>query len=212
MVGNILVSMKKYLYIIGAVIFIALATTIVIQSKKIESITSDRDRLSSNQTELLSANESFKTKDSLNAIKVKALTLTVDEYKKYRSGDAKVIKTLNADFSRLQKVGTIQTETDYKFKAPVRDSLIYLDRLLHDTLQCAEYSNKWLDFIGCYNNSKQFEGIIQSRESLIYEEHIIPKRFLGFLWKYGCKERRQNIISKNPYTKIVSAEFITIKE
>ncbi len=203
--------MKKYLTLSIIIAFIALSATVAVLCSRIKSISADRDRLSDNQTTLFSAVDTFKVADSLHAIKVKALNLTIDEYKKYRAGDLQTIKLLTKDVNRLQQVGAIQTQTDYKFKAPVKDSLIYRDKLLHDTLQCASYSNEWLDFIGCYNQKKEFEGVIQSRESLIYEEHIIPKRFLGFLWKYGCKERRQNIISKNPYTKIVSAEFITIK-
>ncbi len=97
-------------------------------------------------------------------------------------------------------------QTVYKIKTVLKDSI------RTDTLHCVEYKNNWIDFVGCYNKQNEFEGTIESRDSLIYEEHIIPKRFLGFLWKYGCKERRQNIVSRNPYTKIVSTDFITKKD
>lgn len=204
--------MKKYIILSIIVAFTVLSAIVGVQCSRIKSISADRDRLNTNQNTLLSAVDTFKVADSLNAIKVKRLNLTVGEYKKYRSEDLKTIKLLTKDVKRLQQVGTINTETNYKFKTDVKDSTVFHNTLVIDSLQCARFSNKWLDFIGCYNQKKEFEGIIQSRDSLIYEEHIIPKRFLGFLWKYGCKERRQNIISKNPYTKIVSAEFITIKD
>lgn len=204
--------MKKYIILVVIAVFVALSTVVGVQCSRIKSISADRDRLNTNQNTLLSAVETFKVADSLNAIKVKKLNLSFEEYRKYRSGDLKTIKLLTKDVKRLQQVGTINTETNYKFKAYIKDSTVFHNKLVIDSLQCAMFSNKWLDFIGCYNQKKEFEGIIQSRDSLIYEEHIIPKRFLGFLWKYGCKDRRQNIISKNPYTKIVSAEFISIKE
>lgn len=172
--------MKKYIILAIVAVFIILSSIVGVQCSRIKSVSADRDRLNTNQTTLLSAVDTFKVADSLNAIRVKKLNLTIDEYKKFRSGDLKTIKLLTNDVSRLKQVGTVQAETNYKFKAPVKDSLIYLDKLLHDTLQCASYSNQWLDFIGCYNKKKEFEGVINSRESLIYEEHIIPKRFLGF--------------------------------
>ncbi len=202
--------MKKY--IITAVVFIVLCAVIGVQCSRIKSVSSDRDRLSDNQSTLFSAVDTFKVADSLNAIKVKDLTLTIDEYKKYRAGDLQTIKSLNADISRLQNVSTTQTETIYKLKGTVHDSIIIRDNFIRDTLRCVTYTNPWLDFVGCFDKKSSFDGRIESRDSLIYEEHIVPKRFLGFLWKYGCKERRQNIVSKNPYTKIVSAEFITIKK
>lgn len=210
--GDILVSMKKYLYISEVVFFATLITTVVIQSKKIESITSDRDRLSANQSALMSEVDTFKTKDGLHAAKVKELTLKIDEFKKFRSGDVETINSLNADVKRLQSLLKISTQTDYKIRANVKDSIIYKDSIITHKLKCIEYSNDWMDFNGCIDESGQFDGKIQSRDNLVCVEYIIPKRFLGFLWKYGCKERRREIISKNPYTKIISAEFVMIKK
>lgn len=203
--------MKKYIYIIGVVIFVSLITTIVMQSEKIKSITYDRDRLSANQSELMTEIDTFRTKDGLNAAKVKELTLTVSEFKKFRAGDIASIKSLNADVNRLQSLLKVNTQTYYIVKTNVKDSIVYKDSIIHK-LKCVEYNNAWLDFNGCINEYGVFDGKIQSRDSLVCVEYIVPKRFLGFLWKYGCKEKRREIISKNPYTKILNVEFVTIKK
>lgn len=176
--------------------------------EKSETISSLRE----NVTSLYDSAKTFKTKDSLNAINVKQLNFTVDQYKKYRSEDAGVIKSLKVDLGRLQNVYTAQTTMIRNIKVLVKDSIIYRDKLIADTFKCARYKDKWLDFIGCFDSNGTFSGNIESRDDLIYEEHIIPKRFLGFLWKYGVKERRRNIVSKNPFTKIINAEYIVIQE
>ena len=176
--------------------------------EKSETISS----LRGNVTSLYDSAKTFKTKDGLNAITVKQLNFTIDQYKKYRSEDAGVIKSLKVDLGRLQNVYTAQTTMIRNVKVQVKDSIIYRDKLIPDTIKCAQYKDKWLDFIGCFSSDGTFSGTIESRDDLIYEEHIIPKRFLGFLWKYGCKERRRNIVSKNPYSKIINAEYIVIQE
>ena len=60
------------------------------------------------------------------------------------------------------------------------------------------------------NRQKKFVGQFVSRDSLLYVEHIRPKRFLFFKW--GIKERKQEIVSRNPHTIIMNAEFITIRD
>lgn len=204
--------MKKYIILGMTALFLMLCSTIGVQCSRLKQITADRDRLSNNQSELLSSIDTFRTKDGLHAAKVKELTLKIDEFKKYRSGDVKTIKSLNADVKRLQSLLKISTQTDYYVKANVKDSIIYIDSVIQHKLSCVEYNNEWLEFNGCIDESGQFDGKIQSRDNLICVEYIIQKRFLGFLWKYGCKEKRREIVSNNPYTKILSVEFITIKK
>jgi hypothetical protein len=142
----------------------------------------------------------------------------MEEYRQYRTADYALIAQLKADRKRLEQVMTVQTETAYEVSAPelerivarsgmIRDSVI----IVRDTLKCYAYGDAWLSFDGCVSGGV-FTGEVRSRDSLLYVEHIVPKRFLGFLWKYGVRERRQEIISKNPHTEVVGAEFVRVRE
>jgi hypothetical protein len=202
--------MKKY--IILAFAAISLIATIIFQNNYIRKVKSDRDRLSQNLDILQSDIERYQASDSLSAVSVQKLSFTLNEYKKYRSEDLQTIKTLKNDVSRLQSVNKTQLQTIYSLQnIGIRDSIVYRDRFIPDTLRCVNYMDTYLTFSGCFDK-KEFNGHIESRDSLIITEHIIPKRFLGFLWKYGVKERRREILSKNPHTEIVDAEWVTIRK
>jgi hypothetical protein len=191
--------------------FILLAGVIAFQQYRYNRILENRDTYKKNTETLLSDVKRYKTKDSINVVSVLELSLKISEYEKYRSEDAKLIQSLEIDKKRLQQIVTAQTETRYGIEADVRDSLVYVNRYITDTLQCIFVSEKWFDFAGCINREKVFSGTFESRDSLVYVEHIIPKRFL-WIFKYGVKERRQEILSRNPNTKIMGVEFITIRK
>ena len=80
-----------------------------------------------------------------------------------------------------------------------------------DSLLSITYKTPWIELDAVVDvYGARFNGNILSRDSLVYIEHVIPKKFLFFKW--GIKERKQEIISKNPNTVIIDAEFITVKE
>lgn len=199
--------MKKYLYTFLIAMFCGGMITIYIQQKTIKTVRSDRDRLAVNQNTLMIGLDTFRTKDNLSAAKIRTLTLSLNEFKRYHSGDIESIKSLNADVRRLRSLMNVGTQTVYNVSTVFRDSVILEDSIV----KCVDYNSEWLTFVGCIDSLDNFKGSIQSREKLSIIEHIIPKRFLGFLWKYGCKERRREIISKNPHTKITDVEYIEIK-
>jgi hypothetical protein len=62
---------------------------------------------------------------------------------------------------------------------------------------------------GCIDAENRFEGMLESRDSLLYVEHIVPHRFWFIKW--GVRDRRQEIVSRNPHTRIVGAEFVTVR-
>lgn len=198
--------MRKYV-IIGVTVLCAI---IAIQYATIKHVKNERNLYRDNTHVLLSENILYRTKDSLNAISVGQLNLTLKEYKKYRADDAALIGTLKADNKRLKGITTAQMQTIYHLQGEVRDSIIYVDRLIPDTLQCVEIVTAWFTLNGCTNRKKEFTGQFVSRDSLLYLEHVKPRRFWFIKW--GVKERRQEIVSRNPYTQIVNAEFITIRD
>lgn len=203
--------MKKYL--IWAAIILAVAAAFWVQHVKIKRLTEERDRYWSNTEILLQDVKTYQTKDSLNAIKVGNLELSLAEYKKYRADDLALIKTLQAKNRDLQRVTTAQMETINELRANVRDSIVYLPvDTVTTVLRCIEYSDKWVDFDGCIINN-MFSGKIITRDSLLITESVQYKRWLGFLWKTKkIKNRQIDVVSKNPATKILGVEFVTIEK
>jgi hypothetical protein len=100
------------------------------------------------------------------------------------------------------------TTEDGKIDAAALNKLV--DGLYTDTLKCISIHEKWFDLTGCIDAKSKFAGRFESRDSLLYVEHVVPKRFWFIRW--GVKERRQEIVSKNPHTRITGAEFVTIRK
>lgn len=203
--------MKKYL--IWAAIILAVAAAFWVQHVKIKRLTEERDRYRSNTEILLQDVKTYQTKDSLNAIKVGNLELSLAEYKKYRADDLALIKTLQTKNRELERVTTTQMETINELRATVRDSVVYLPGdTVTTVLRCIEYSDKWVDFDGCIINNT-FSGKIITRDSLLIAETVQYKRFWGFLWKTKkVKNREIDVVSKNPATQILGVEFVTIEK
>lgn len=191
----------------------AVAAAFWFQQKRINNLTEERDKYRSNTETLLQDVRTYQTKDSLNAAKVGNLELKLSEYKKYRADDAALIKSLQTKNRDLQRVTTAQMETINELRANVRDSVVYLPGdTVTTVLRCIEYSDKWVDFDGCIINNT-FSGKIITRDSLLITETVQYKRWLGFLWKTKkIKNRQIDVVSKNPATKILGVEFVTIEK
>ena len=204
--------MKKYL--IWAAIILAVAAAFWVQHVKIKRLAEERDRYRSNTEILLQDVKTYQTKDSLNAIKVGNLELSLAEYKKYRADDLALIKTLQAKNRDLERVTTTQMETINELRATVRDSVVYLPGDTVTTVsRCVDIVEPWFELHGCATPDGQFTGAHINRDSLLIVETVQYKRWLGFLWKTKkIKNRQIDVVSKNPATKILGVEFVTIEK
>lgn len=200
---------KLKTYIIPWIIVISLAGTTAFLAGRLKKEKAEKELYRRNTEVLMGDLQTYKANDRLNVVSVARLELKLSEYKKYRAGDLKLINSLNIDKKRLEQITTAQSQTIYALKGPVKDSIIYVDNFITDTLRCLDIANKWFDLNGCINKANEFSGTFVNRDSLIYVEHVVPKKFLFFRW--GVKERRQEILSKNPNTRIVDAEYISIR-
>jgi hypothetical protein len=90
--------MKKYIYT-GAVAAV-LTGIVCLQQWQIGAVKKDRDTCRQNTHTLLSDIERYRTADSLQAVSTGELSLTVDEYRKYRKNGMKLIEKLKAGCSR----------------------------------------------------------------------------------------------------------------
>lgn len=204
--------MKKYLIL--AAIILAVAAAFWVQHVKIKRLTEERDRYRSNTEILLQDVKTYQTKDSLNAIKVGNLELSLAEYKKYRADDLALIKTLQTKNRDLERVTTTQMETINELRATVRDSVVYLPGdTVTTVLRCVDIVEPWFELHGCATPDGQFTGAHINRDSLLIVETVQYKRWLGFLWKTKkIKNRQIDVVSKNPATKILGVEFVTIEK
>jgi hypothetical protein len=204
--------MKNYLIL--AAIILAVAAAFWVQHVKIKRLTEERDRYRSNTEILLQDVKTYQTKDSLNAIKVGNLELSLAEYKKYRADDLALIKTLQAKNRDLERVTTTQMETINELRATVRDSVVYLPGDTVTTiLRCVDIVEPYFELHGCATPDGQFTGTHINRDSLLIVETVQYKRFWGFLWKTKkIKNREIDVVSKNPATKILGVEFVLIKK
>lgn len=206
--------MKKYLIIAAIALAVAAVVTIWVQRSRINQLTGERDKYRTNTETLLQDVSRYQTKDSLNAAKVGVLELKLSEFEKYRASDAELIKTLQTKNRELERVTTTQMETINELRATVRDSVVYL---LGDTvttvLRCVDIVEPYFELHGCATPDGQFTGTHINRDSLLIAETVQYKRWLGFLWKTNkIKNRQIDVVSKNPATKILGVEFITIEK
>lgn len=203
--------MKKSIIISIIGLIVASVVTIAIQQNRISNLKKERDKYRENTEILLGQVEKYETKDSLHAATIGVLRLKIEEYKKYRAADAQLIETLKTKNRELQQVTTAQLQTIDSIRATVRDSVYTYN---NDTveLQCIDVHNQWFDLQGCIYND-EFSGKYESRESLLIAITVQYKRFLGFLWKTNkIKNRKVDIISRNPNTKIVGFEVVEIEK
>jgi hypothetical protein len=206
--------MKKYLIIAAIALAVAAVVTIWVQHSRINQLTGERDEYRTNTETLLQDVSRYQTKDSLNAARVGVLELELSEYKKYRESDAELIKSLQLKNRELQNVTSAQMETITKLNGNVRDSIVYLPE---DTttivLKCVDISDPWFSLNGCATPDGKFTGTFINRDSILIVETIEYKRFLNFLWKTKkIKNRDFRIISRNPHTKILGFEVVTIRK
>lgn len=167
---------------------------------------SENKRLKANQETLLDSIKNFKVSDSLKAITVGNLELSLKQFKKYHADDAILIKQLKGQKPEVAIKPSIQTE--YKVRTELKDSIIY-----KDTLKTILYKSKW-NYISGFINKDTINLNIINYDELLITESLQKKKFLFFrlpISIFGYKRKVLNVISKNPNTKILSAEYITIK-
>lgn len=201
--------MKRWL-IVGA-IFAALLVFAGFQQNAIENLKQERNRYERNTESLLMDVAQYKTRDSLNAAKVGALELTIEEYKRFRAADAKLIKTLQTKNRDLTAVTAAQSQTIMELSAIPRDTVIIRDSVAIPAV-AVHTGDAWYDFNGVLTE-KEFTGTLVNRDSLLVAETVQYKRFLGFLWKTKrIKNKQIDVVSKNPHTTIMGIEYIEIEK
>ena len=191
--------------------FLIASLAVVLLINRTLKVQEENKRLTNNQAVLLDSMQTYKVADSLNVAKINVLELSLSDYKKYREEDAELIKKLKAD--KLSAATSINTTTTSDIKTPVKDSIIYKDKIvLIDTVKQINYDSKWTSVHGYLANDTINLNII-NREELLIAENFVKKRFIGIklpIWLFGYKTKSVDVVSKNPNTEIKNLEYIQI--
>jgi hypothetical protein len=203
--------MKKYIGL--AVCVIALLSVLTYQHWRISSLKKDRDVYASNTSELLSDVETYRVNDSLSAARTGVLELKLSEFEKYRADDAALIASLQMKNRDLKSVATMQTSTIDSLRGNVKERIVYVYSTRTDTLRCIDIADKYFELHACIDSYNKYDVRYECRDSLLITETVQYKRFLGFLWKTSkVKNRKIDVVSRNPNTRILGAEYIEIRK
>lgn len=200
--------MKALDYIITTALCIWVAFLFFANAK----LKSENEILQTNVGTLLTGAEQYKVKDSLQVATIANLELSISEYRRYKAEDKKLLESLKIDNNRLKGIIKTQTESFYEQTTLLRDSVKML--LSPDSVEIpvniktARFADQWHSL----NVTIQGDSInykLMTKESLLITNHVVPKRFLFF--KFGCREVRTEVVSKNPYVGDIQVESITIR-
>lgn len=200
--------MKALDYIITTALCIWVAFLFFANAK----LKSENEILQTNVGTLLTGAEQYKVKDSLQVATIANLELSISEYRRYKAEDRKLLESLKIDNNRLKGIIKTQTESFYEQTTLLRDSVKML--LSPDSVEVpvniktAQFADKWHSLnVTIQGDSLNYQ--LRTKESLLITNHVVPKRFLFF--KFGCREVRTEVVSKNPYVGDIQVESITIR-
>ena len=200
--------MKALDYIITTALCIWVAFLFFSNAK----LKSENEILQTNVGTLLTGAEQYKVKDSLQVATIANLELSISEYRRYKAEDKKLLESLKIDNNRLKGIIKTQTESFYERTTLLRDSVKML--LSPDSVEIpvniktARFSDQWHS-LNVTIQGDSLNYILRTKESLLITNHVVPKRFLFF--KFGCREVRTEVVSKNPYVGDIQVESITIR-
>ena len=200
--------MKALDYIITTALCIWVAFLFFANAK----LKSENEILQTNVGTLLTGAEQYKVTDSLQVATIANLELSISEYRRYKAEDKKLLESLKIDNNRLKGIIKTQTESFYEQTTLLRDSVKML--LSPDSVETpvniktARFSDQWHSLsVTIQGDSLNYK--LRTKESLLITNHVVPKRFLFF--KFGCREVRTEVVSKNPYVGDIQVESITIR-
>ena len=182
-----------------------------LSERRIQSLTSERDKYLHNTETLLSDVETFKVRDSLSAARVQALELSVKEFERFRAQDAALIRELKAKNRDLAAVNKTQSQTIINLQAVPRDTIVIRDSVKIPAV-AVHAGDAWYSFDGVLTET-DFTGTLKNRDSLLVSESVRYKRFLGILWKTNkVKDRRVDVVSYNPHSEIIGVEYVVVEK
>ena len=202
--------MKTYL------ILYALAVTLLLAGS-LRRYRTETHRLGQNQHALLSQIEQYRTRAGEAAASAEVLQLRCREFERLRAGDAERIRQLGIRLRRVEAAATLANATEIDVQAPLRDSVVRRDfsalcdsgrmvsAVRFDSVRLFRWRDPWVTVEGRIRGDS-VTCRIESVDTLRQIVHRVPRRFLFI--RFGTKAVRQEIVSSNPHTRIVYAEYV----
>lgn len=202
--------MKKYLVLYALVVTLLLAGAL-------RRYRTETRRLERNQHVLLSQVAHYRTRAGEAAASVEALQLRCREFERLRADDARRIQQLGIRLRRVEAATTLATATAIELRAPLRDTVVRRDctpvcdsgrmaaAVRFDTVRRFRWHDPWVTVEGAICGDSAACRVV-SVDTLRQVVHRVPRRFL-FL-RFGTKAVRQEIVSSNPHTRVVYAEYV----
>ena len=215
-------QIRRRLQVITAVLMVVFAGLALVAFRAYSDMKADRDRQKENQSLLLHNGEVEikQTNTGSSQASVPALTLRSSEFR--QSGDTllQVAKTAGIKASRISEAATAATTTHVDFDVRVFRTVVH--DTLRDTVLCPasplpalppskqlqlSWNDPWVSLSGTIADSV-FHGSLTSTDTLDIIVHRVPKRFLFF--RFGCRQVRMDIISRNPHTRLTYARYLQL--
>ena len=170
-------------------------------------------RLRNNNESLANDIELYRTRFNDSAASVIALQLTLDEFRQQQAKDAELIRRLGIRLRRAESITAAATRSEVSISAPIvsspsSESLLTEESLLaEESPRIFEWSDRWVNIEGVIKNDS-VECRIRSIDTLHQVIHRVPHRW--WIFRYGTRAIRQEILSSNPHTQIVYAKYIEL--
>ena len=169
----------------------------------------EKDSYKSNTEALMSEVRRIQADSSTMALDIKTLTMSLDEYKRFRAEDEEKIKKLGIRIKDLEATAKHNVEVDAPIDAKIKDSVMIRDTV-PVFLKAVRMDTPYLKINGIIENDR-LTGKINLPVTLNQAFWIEYKhKFLWWRWK--VKAIHQTISSDNPYVEIKYSEYIKIKD
>ena len=169
----------------------------------------EKDSYKSNTEALMSEVRRIQADSSTMALDIKTLTMSLDEYKRFRAEDEEKIKKLGIRIKDLEATAKHNVEVDAPIDAEIKDSVMIRDTV-PVFLKAVRMDTPYLKINGIIENDR-LPGKINLPVTLNQAFWIEYKhKFLWWRWK--VKAIHQTISSDNPYVEIKYSEYIKIKD
>ena len=197
--------MNKYSFLIIAVL--SGITISLLRSR--QRLIEEKDSYKSNTEALMSEVRRIQADSSTMALDIKTLTMSLDEYKRFRAEDEEKIKKLGIRIKDLEAAAKHNVKVDAPIDAEIKDSVMIRDTV-PVFLKAVRMDTPYLKINGIIENDR-LTGKINLPVTLNQAFWLEYKhKFLWWRWK--VKAIHQTISSDNPYVEIKYSEYIKIKD
>lgn len=152
--------------------------------------------------------------DSLKAVKIQGLTLSLNDLKQVNSKLYDNIKKLDVKNKNLESVVALYQQQITNNKDSVRVETIVVKGIKDTTIQRFEWHNDWNQIRCEIQNNTILPGKLQlnSRDSIYFATQIKYKRYWYTFWKRTPIGVQIDALNMNPNSEITGSDYIKLRK